>query len=265
MDTPGKLGELPPKLAGTVGRGTPQRSVTDGASFLRQPDEERKPVPLGQDGARVSQPVGTDPVEHDPGANPWQRSAGEHAVGTLEAAPIGSDHPDQPVGRRDQLPLQPAGRVSDIGDDRRVVTPCHLRQPAAVEGVVGTAEVEAGKAGTCGDGCAGDGRICDRAQSGKWRWCGAPSKVERGAERPVLGVGVDEQRLEAGFGQPPRESERDEAAAWAALCGRHHDETRAGQLPTTARACSAEVIGAAPAGGAGAAVSTAASRRAPEA
>jgi len=222
-------------------------------------------VPLGQHGAGIRQPVGPESVEHDPAADPGQRIPGQRPVGALEAAPVGGDHPEQPVRRSDQLALQPARRMPDVGDYRRVANAPDLGKLAAVDDSVGAAEVDALKAGRDWPCRARDRRLGHQAQATQRRRALDRGEVERAGERPVLRVGIDEQRLDAGLRQPPGQPEGDESAAGAALRGRYDNQSRAHQLMAAARACSGDVIGAAPDVGAGAVVSTAANRSAPAA
>ena len=216
-------------------------------------------MPLGQHRAGVRQAIGTKTIEDDAGAYPWQRIAGKRPLGALEPDPVGSHHPDQPIGCRSQLALEPVRRVPDVSDDRWVAEPGDLRQPAAVEARVGTAQVEAIEAACRAEGSARQRRISERAESPERERRPRPTEVKGGQERSVLGVGIDEERRKLGLGEAAREAKRDEATARAPLGRGHDDQARARQLPTAANACSGELIGAEPAGGAGAVVSTAAS------
>ena len=91
------------------------------ASIFCKPAQNRQLVPAGQRDFSAFEAATTNPVEDQTCAGGTELARGQRCIGSLQSTAIGHDHPEEPVGRGGELPLQLPNAVSEVDDDYLVL------------------------------------------------------------------------------------------------------------------------------------------------
>jgi hypothetical protein len=90
------------------------------APVLVDPGDDRELVAAGQHLFGAGQAAWSDPVEHEANVCGSKDARLKRSVGSLQAASVRNDHPQEPIGRCRQLTLKSAWAVTEVDHHRLV-------------------------------------------------------------------------------------------------------------------------------------------------